>query len=191
MKKIFTLSLSVLLCTVVFAGGTYNTSGISGVAVIERDASTFKLIYKAAKAGDVRVSILDSRNKLVFEEFIKTVEGFSRPYNFGNLKEGEYTIEIVDSDGKQIEKIHNYSNKVEKIFNVRKIQSEKKFVLMISGKGRETVTVKIYDGSDALVYNERKVISGDFAQVYNIKSLKGIATFEVTGENGESKIIQY
>ena len=49
MKKIFALSLSVLLCTVVFAGGAYNTSGISGVAVIERDASTFKLIYKAAK----------------------------------------------------------------------------------------------------------------------------------------------
>jgi len=54
MKKIFALSLSVLLCTVVFAGGTDNTSGASGVAVIKKDADTYKLIYKAEKAGGVR-----------------------------------------------------------------------------------------------------------------------------------------
>ena len=191
MKKIFALSLSVLLCTVVFAGGTDYSSSASGVAVVTRDANTFKLIYKAAKAGFVRVSIRDSKHRTVFYESIKTVEGFTRPYNFENLEEGEYTLEIVDEAGLHVEKIHNYAARVEKLFNVRKIDGEGKLILTVSGKGKETIHVRIYDGSDALVYSEEETITGDFARIYNLKNLEGNVTFEVTGENGESKVVQY
>ena len=191
MKKIFALSLSVLLCTVVFAGGTDYSSSASGVAVVKKDANTFKLIYKAAKAGYVKISILDSKRMTVFQESIKTVDGFTRPYNFERLMEGEYTIEIVDGSGTQVEKIHNYTAKVEKLFNVRKIEGEDKLILTVSGKGKETIHVKIYDGSDALVYDKDEEVSNDFARVYNIESLKGTVTFQVTGENGKSKTIRY
>ena len=191
MKKIFALSLSVLLCTVVFAGGTDNASGASGVAVVKKVANTYNLIYKAAKAGDVKVYILDSKNTVVFKESIKTTEGFSRPYNFEGLAEGEYTMEIVDNTGKQVEKIHNYATKVKKTFNVRKVNGDDKLILSVSGKGTEIINVKIYDRTNTLVYNVDKEIVGDFAQLYNVKSLKGDFTFEVTGENGESKTIYY
>ena len=191
MKKIFALSLSVLLCTVVFAGGTDYSSSASGVAVVKRDANTFKLIYKATKAGYVKVSIRDSKHRTVFYETIKTVEGFTRPYNFESLDEGDYTLEIVDETGLHIEKIHNYAVRVEKLFNVRKIEGGDKLILTVSGKGKETIQVKIYDGSDALVYSEEEIITGDFACIYNVRNLAGKVTFEVTGESGESKVIQY
>jgi len=189
MKKIFALSLSVLLCTVVFAGGTDNTSGASGVAVIKKDADTYKLIYKAEKAGGVRVSILDSKNNLVFQESIKTEDGFIRPYNFSNLEKGEYTIQIEDGSGKRVEKIHNYAEKIEKFFYVRKLPSENKVVLSVAGEGSERFNIKVFDGSNALIYDEDKSISGNFAQVYNLNSLKGDITFEVTGQNGDSKTL--
>ncbi|MEK6783289.1 MAG: hypothetical protein AABY93_16430 [Bacteroidota bacterium] len=191
MKKILALSLSVLLCTVVFAGGTDNAFNDPGMGIIKKDANTFKIYYKAAKAGNVKVSILDSKNNIVFREHIKTIDGFVRPYNLRKLDEGEYTIEISDSFGKQVEKIHNYADKVKKVFNVVKIQGEDKFVLTVSGKGSETIHVKIYDGFDALVYDEDKLVSGDFAQLFNLENLKGTFKFEVTGENGESKTIHY
>jgi hypothetical protein len=193
MKKILALSLSVLLCTVVFAGGTgeENASVASGVAVVRKGANTFKIFYKTAKAGNVKVAILDSKNRIVFQEHIKTADGFVRPYNFTNLEEGEYTVEITDSFGKKVEKIHNYADKVEKLFNVVKLHDEDKFMLTVSGKGSETINVKIYDGSDALVYDEVKMISGDFAKLYNLKNIKGTIRFELTGENGESKTVYY
>jgi hypothetical protein len=191
MKKILALSLSVLLCTVVFAGGTDNTSSASGVVVIKKDADTYKLIYKAVKAGGVRVSILDSRNEVVFQESIKTEDGFIRPYNFGSLADGEYTIEIVDGSGKQVEKIHNYSEKSKKHFYMKKMKGQDKVVLTVAGKGKEILFIRVYDGSDNLIYNEDKEITGDFAQVYNLESLKGNITFEVTGEDGKTKILQY
>lgn len=191
MKKILALSLSVLLCTVVFAGGTDYSSSASGVAVVKRDANTFKLIYKAATAGYVRVSIIDSKHRTVFQESIKTNEGFTRPYNFESLREGEYTLEIEDSSGTQVEHIHNYPLKAEKLFNVRKLEGEDKLVLTVSGKGTGRINVKIYDGSYALVYNENESITGDMARVYNVKNLKGAFKFEVSGENGVSKVIQY
>ncbi len=191
MKKIFALSLSVLLCTVVFAGGTDFSSGASGIAVVKRDANTFKLIYKAEKAGYVKVSIRDSRHRTVFYESIKTVEGFTRPYNFQSLQEGDYTLEIIDNAGLHIEKIHNYADQGEKLFNVRKLEGEDKLILTVSGKGTETFHVKIYDGSDVLVYNEDKTVTGDFARIYNLKNLEGGIRFEVTGANGKSKVIRY
>ncbi|MBK5278847.1 MAG: hypothetical protein JJE09_08290 [Bacteroidia bacterium] len=191
MKNIFALSLSVLLCTVVFAGGTDTPSRASGVAVVKKDASTFNLIYKAEKAGFVKVSILDSKQRTIFQESIKTSEGFTRPYNLESLEKGEYTLEIVDDSGTQVEKLRNYSDKVEKLFNVRKIPGQDKLLLTVAGKGKETISVKIYDESERLVYEKDEYTTDDFARVYNLKNLKGAVTFEVTGESGESTIVQY
>jgi hypothetical protein len=63
--------------------------------------------------------------------------------------------------------------------------------LTVSGRGTETIHVKIYDGSDALVYNEDETVTNDFARIYNLKNLEGKITFEVTGESGESKVVKY
>ncbi len=191
MKKIFALSLSVLLCTQVFAGGTDNTSGASGVAVLKKDESIFKLIYKADRGGDVKVSIRDSKQAIVFQESIKTSDGFIRPYNFEALEHGDYTMEIVDKNGKQVETIHNFPAKVTKTFTVLRLRDRDKLMLTAAGKGKESINVKIYDGTNTLVYDRDQEISGDFAQVYNLKNVKGAITFEVTGENGESKTIYY
>jgi len=72
---------------------------------------------------------------------------------------------------------------------VRKLPSENKVVLSVAGKGSERFNIKVFDGSNALIYDEDKSISGNFAQVYNLNSLKGDITFEVTGQNGDSKTL--
>ena len=174
-----------------FADGVGNTPGASGVAVVKKGAITYNLIYKAAKAGDVKVSILNSKHEVVFNESIRTSDGFSRPYNFESLEEGDYSTEVVDDTGMQIEKIHNYVNKTKKLFHITKLSDQNKYVLSVAGKGDETIHVKIYDGATAVVYDEDKSISGDFAEVFNLKNSKGTITFEITGENGEAITLYY
>ncbi len=196
MKKTFTLTLTaVLFCTVMFANGTDDNgkaAAASGTAVIKKDANTFRLIYKSEKESNVRVSIYDANDKLVYSENVNKTDGFTRPYNFENLGEGDYTITIEDGSKKQTERVSYREPKATKALNVIKMNSEEgKFVVMAAGEGEELITVSIYDGEHNLVHKSHETTRGNFSKLYNVKSLKGHLTFEVSNENGEVKTVAY
>lgn len=194
MKKIITLSL-VLFSTVMFANGTDDegkAAGASGTAVIKKDASTFRLIYKSENEADVRVSIYDDKDQLVYSEKVNNTDGFTRPYNFENLGEGEYTIAIENGSKKQVEKVSYRAPKVTKVLNVVKMSSDEgKYVVMAAGQGDELISVAIYDGEHNLVHKSLEATKGNFSKVYNLKALKGHLTFEISNENGEVKSVAY
>jgi hypothetical protein len=194
MKKILTLSL-VLVSTVMFANGTDDknpSASASGAAVIKNGESTFRVIYKSEKENDVKVSILDDRNQVVYSEKVNKTDGFSRPYNFTSLSEGDYTISIEDGSKKTIEKVSYRMPRTSKMLNVLKVAgNEGKYVITAAGKGSEVITVSIYDGTNTLIHKGFETTSGDFAKVYNVKSVKGHVTFEISNENGEVKTVSY
>ncbi len=196
MKKILTLSL-VLFSTVMFANGTDDgknpsAAGSSGAAVIRKDANTFRLIYKSEKESNVRVSIYNDKDQLVYSEKVNNTDGFTRPYNFENLGEGDYTIAVEDGSKKQVEKVSYRAPKVTKTLNVLKMSSQEgKFVVMAAGQGEETITVSIYDGEHNLVHRSLEATDGNFSKLYNLKSVKGHLTFEISNENGEVKTVAY
>ena len=86
--------------------------------------SVFNIHYSAIEKGNVKVSILDSNEKSVFNEVLTQVTSFVRPYNFSELPEGEYTIVIEDINGKQAEKINYTLNKITSFINVAKVANE-------------------------------------------------------------------
>lgn len=192
MKKILTVA-SVLFSTVVFAGGTDEnpSSSASGVAVLKNSNSTFTVLYKSARTSDVKVAIHNTAGELVYSEKVKNASGFARPYNFASLPDGDYTISVSDSEGKKVERVALQSGTVTKLVNVKKIGVEGKYLLTAAGKGSESIRVSIFDGQQNLLYTESRVISGDFAQVYNVAKVKGSLSFEIVHENGESKRIDY
>lgn len=193
MKKILTLTL-VLASTVMFANGVDDNpaASASGAAVIKNGESTFRVIYKSEKENDVKVSILNDKNEVVFYEKLNNTDGFSRPYNFESLNEGDYTIAIEDGSKKTLEKVSYRSAKVSKMLNVLKVSSkEGKYLITAAGKGSEVINVSIYDGLHNLIHNSYERTDGDFAKVYNVKSLKGHVTFEIANENGEVKTVSY
>lgn len=193
MKKILTLTL-VLFSTVMFANGVDDNpaASASGAAVIKNGESTFRVIYKSEKQNDVRVSIFNEKNEVVFSEKLNNTDGFSRPYNFASLDEGDYTISIEDGAKKTLEKVSYRSPKVSKMLNVLRVSSEGgKYLITAAGKGAETINVSIYDGAHNLIHSSYEKTEGDFAKVYNVKSLKGHVTFEIANENGEVKSVSY
>ena len=195
MKKIITLSL-VLFSTVMFANGTDDDknpkASSSGAAVIKKDVSTFRLIYKSEQQADVRVSIYNDQDQLVYSEKVNNTDGFTRPYNFENLGEGEYTIAIEDGSKKQVEKVSYRAPKVTKTLNVLKMSSEQgKYLVMAAGQGDELITVSIYDGAHNLIHKSLEATKGNFSKLYNLKSVKGHLTFEVSNQNGEMKSVTY
>lgn len=195
MKKILTLSL-VLFSTVMFANGTDDDknplASSSGAAVIKKDVSTFRLIYKSEKQADVRVSIYNDQDQLVYSEKVNNTDGFTRPYNFENLGEGEYTIAIEDGSKKQLERVSYRAPKVTKTLNVVKMSSDEgKFLVMAAGQGDELITVSIFDGANNLIHRSLESTKGDFSKLYNLKAVKGHLTFEIANQNGEVKTVAY
>jgi len=193
MKKILTLSL-VLVSTVMFANGADDknpAASASGAAVIRNGESTFRVIYKSEQENDVKISILNDKNQLVYSEQVNNTDGFSRPYNFTSLSEGDYTIAIEDGSKKTLEKISYRTPRASKLLNVLKTGLDGKYMITAGGKGSETISVSIYDANHTLIHRSLEKTDGDFAKLYNVKSVKGHLTFEIAGENGELKTVSY
>src|SRR6218665_827033 len=92
MKKIFLVLMTVAISGVAMAAKSDPASSATGMTVV-REGSTFKLFYKSPQQSNVTVTIYDEANRIVFSESFRESNGFIRPYNFGNLNQGEYTIE--------------------------------------------------------------------------------------------------
>lgn len=191
MKKNLLMVAGVLFSTVMFAGGI-NDPSVSGVKVLNKEGSSiYQLIYKPALATNVSVAIFDANDQLVYSETLRKTEGFSRPYNFSGLAEGDYTIHVKDITGEQIEKVNYRAGKVERLVNVLKLSDTDKYLLTIAGNGEERFSLKIYDATGKLIHDETNVIYDSFGQVYDLSKVTGAITFEVADKTGTVKTISF
>jgi hypothetical protein len=188
MKKTLSILAAItIFSTTLFANNIDNPNAATGMAIM-KNGSTIKLFYKGTKQADVKVSIYNAANSLVYSETIKNVDGFVRPYNFSNLAEGEYSIELTGDNGRQIERVSYKLGKVEKLANVLHVAGERnKYILTVANKGKDVPTVKIYGDKGTLLYSKVENVDGDFAQVYNFEQYAGSITFEVSDSKGVTK----
>ncbi len=177
MRKINLLLAGVLFCTLVSARGIDDPiKGSSDEAITNTTGSTlFKLYYKSEKQGRVKVHISNEAGNAIFNETLNKVDGFMRPYNFEGLPEGrqQYTVSVEDENGKTVEKIDYKGGKVEKLIHLSKLPGEEnKYLLSVSSRGAENVFIYIFDSNGNLIHNEIQTVKGEFAQVYNLKSVE-------------------
>lgn len=191
MKKITVLFVGVLISSLTYAGGRdENPNNVSGMAVVKRDASSYKIIYKSEEASDVKVQIFDASSRLVFSETIKNSDGFSRPYNFGKLAEGEYTIKLDNGTSKLTETVdyHVQAERAERLANLTKLASGK-YLLTVVGHGEDRIEVRIFDAEGKVIHRDSQAVYGDFGQVYDMSQVEGAFTFEITDKSGVSKVV--
>lgn len=194
MKKINLLLMGVLFSTLAFANGTEKPAPGSSVAVTNASGSTLvKLFYKSPESGDVKVTITDSSDNIVFSEKIKSTDGFLRPYNFEGLSAGEYNVSIEDNTGTHRETIvYNVekAEKAQKLVGIIRMAEDGKFVITAHPRGLDKINVNVYDESSKLVYSKEHAIKTEFAALLNIKGLSSF-TIEVSDRDGVVKSLKY
>ena len=196
MKKINLLFLAVIFSVMAFANVTdEGTSSASGFTVVNLNhSSIFKVIYKAAEKSNVKLSILDNKGVLIFQETMRQTDGFVRPYNFANIGAGEYVIELESGNSKRAEKIIYSTGKIErtgKVVNINKLAGqENKYVVALSMPAQDIVTINIFDEAHELIHSETHRVYGEFGQVYNLKKLKSF-TIEISDSSGLVKTVKY
>ena len=105
MKKFLSiLTLAVAVSGTAMATEDKPKNSPVGMAVVKSETG-FKLFYKGNKVCDVTVKIYDQKGVEVFSETLKNLDNFMRPYNLNTLTEGEYTVELSNSEGKSTEKV--------------------------------------------------------------------------------------
>lgn len=161
------------------------------VVVTQKSAGTFKVIYEGEKKGSVKMNILNANGTLVYTETMKSVDGFIRPVNFSQMTPGQYTIEIIDANGKNVQLVNYATETSTTSVHVAKISEEGKYLLAVANSGAEEINVKIFDGANNLVHNESVMVKGSLGLVYNLKQVAGNPTFEVTDKLGAIKTVRY
>ena len=114
MKKNYLLLAGMLVSSLAFGGRRgEGPKGSSGIAIVKKSATSYKLFYKSELASDVKVKIFNAENDLVFAETIKNSSGFIRPYDFARVGEGEYTIRVDNGSNLMTEKFQYQSGRSE------------------------------------------------------------------------------
>ncbi len=160
------------------------------VIINQKETGMFKVIYQGVSEQTVVMKIYGQGGKVVFTETIKSVKGFILPVNFSGMEAGEYIIEVTDENGKQLQKVSYLTETNVKSIHVSKVSEEGKYLLAVANNGTEKINVRIFDGDNNLVHNENMTINGNFGLVYNLKQVVGTPTFEITDNNGKTKVIK-
>lgn len=156
--------------------------------VATKDSEVIKVIYKGNTSGKVKLNIFDAEGNTIHSASIAAKEGFICPLNFKGLPSGNYTIELVDDQGRRQENVNYVALHDRKSVHVSKILSEEsKFLFAVANAQDELVTVRIYDQYQKLVYAETKALKGDFAQIFRMPQGLNHYTFVVSDVAGNKK----
>jgi hypothetical protein len=189
MKKSILFFTACFFATCISLAGNNVESPKSGFSIIQ-NGPMIKILYKGSKASDVKVSILDSRSHKVFSEIFKRTDGFNRPYNMKDLPAGEYVVQVEDDNGVSTKNIV-INEKNGKAFKVAKLFREEGKLLLTIGRYSKGFDLKIVDKTGKIVYSESKKLNDDFAQVYDIRKIKGEVTVIVNDCNGNEEKFQF
>jgi len=188
MKKILSVVLVLIAIGQVSAIAAEPESPL-GISVI-KNGELVKLFYRGEHSGKVKVTIYNDKGDVVFTETMQKTEQFMRPYNFKALPYGEYTIELADESGKRFEKVSHRALNEKRTAHVTRLAGfENKFMLAVPNKGKEKLTIRIYDRDNRILLEEQQSIQGDFAKVYKLEQLAGDHTFEIVDQDGRKNRI--
>jgi len=192
MKKILSIFVVLIAISVTVSARRMDKPEEATSMAVTKSGSLVKVFYKGAKECKVKVTISNAKHQVVFEETIKHIDGFMRPYNFSDLPEGDYTVELTDHAGKKAEKISYRNLKAERVAALIKVSREEdKYLLTIPNNGKNTFDVSIYDSAGTIVYNQSESADGDFAKLYNLSKISKKFVFVITDKSGSSKQIEY
>jgi hypothetical protein len=186
-KSILIALLVTVMSTMLFANDREKSSDAKAIIRNSGKSSVYQLVYLSEAPGTVNVSILDSKGNTIMTDRVKNVEdGFMRPYNFSALAEGNYLIEIQDSQGKvKVPFIHKVSRAVQPMqVKVKALPTDKKYQVIMVGSQADVLQVNILDEANTLVYTDYIDATGSFSKVYDLTKVKASNfTFEIRNSN--------
>jgi hypothetical protein len=158
-------------------------NGRHEVRLEEVSGAVYRLVYPVRSAGFVFVKIYNRENQLIYSDRIKNRNGFTRPYDFTGLPDGNYNFQIWSGSGKISRNLilRNPVNHLD--VAVEETKNPESYRLIVKGVTREPIYVDIYDENEELVYGETLDVDKDFSRIYSFEKRVDNPVFIVTQRN--------
>jgi hypothetical protein len=191
-SRVFLIAALMTIATGINAVANEGPRSLAVVAV--KGSDIFKVIYKGETVSRVKLNVYNASSRVVFSETLANVDGFIRPLNFTGLVAGEYTVELVNGSTRTTEKISYTPAKAvasKKVVNISRFATANdKYLVAIENAEAETITVRILDRNNNVLYSEIREINGDFSQVYRVSEKTGVK-FEIYDAAGLTKLSRF
>lgn len=188
LKKVALLILAVVLTS----AGTVsaNDADESDIQVSVRHfkhAQRKALITITNLAEDQRavLRIKNKRGDVLHREVINQKEVYARRYDFSKLPNGEYTVEVRTSEGVIKEAFALKSGKANPLYFKPAIQLEPDLIkVAFMNRISSPVSLKLYDHSGRVLYEESVPSQGKFAKSLDTSRLRaGLYSLSILGDN--------
>jgi hypothetical protein len=104
---------------------------------------------------------------------------------------GTYTIR-VKSGGQEMEAKVSYEPQGSEAKVASRNLDARKYAIMVSNAGQETIAVKIYDANRNLIRVYEEEVNGSFGKIFNLNEVHSSAyTFEVYNSKGLIETIKF
>lgn len=139
------------------------------IQVVPEFDARYKLVYPVKKTEQVRVRIYDDENRLLLSEKVENHEGFMKSYDFSNLSDGMYTINIQSPSGIISKEVFHRYKKNDIDFSVERDPVNKSFRLVVSGVRKEPVYVDIMNEKNIMIFGDTVDVGKSFSRTYRFK----------------------
>ncbi|MGD9327943.1 MAG: hypothetical protein PVH48_03185 [Cyclobacteriaceae bacterium] len=139
------------------------------IQVVPEFDARYKLVYPIKKTEQVRIRIYDDENHLLLSENVENHKGFMKSYDFSNLSDGMYTINIQSPSGVISKEVYHRYQKDDIDFSVERNPDKESFRLVVSGVRKEPVFVDIMDENRERIYEDTIDVGKSFSRTYRFK----------------------
>lgn len=193
MKKI--LLAAIILCSSVTAFASIkNEKAVTAKFKVTTNLETKKanLTFIPSGNGKVTVKILNANGVVIFQEQVKSTEGFSRPYDLSKLQSAEYTLVVMEGTNEFTEKVSLTqlisSPKVGAFSAAATVSAPGKVTLKILQEKVSPVFVAIKDYQGNTLYSTAISNQASFTQNFDLSKVNAAVYFEVKASNGSKTI---
>ena len=184
--KLLAILLSNLIINTAYVDGVSEKQSLS---VTRKESSSIYVVnYSDPTPGKVILTIKDPQGNLVVRRLIQNKTGFVMPVNLSSVAQGIYMVYTDNGTEKQNVAI-NYNNDTAPTYSRIVNLGENRYLFTTTHVGKEVITITIYDGNDVRVFSENREIDGFYSMIYNLKSVTGNPSFEVTEASGNSLMV--
>ncbi|MBL6446162.1 hypothetical protein JMN32_07575 [Fulvivirga sp. 29W222] len=171
-----------------------NSKAAPKVEVSTEESNIYRVLFMGNSDDKTTINIRNAENRLVFTETIKKVSAFVRPYNFSQLPDGVYTLEVIEGNTVSKKTIYHGSVvlSIEPTVDLNIVrlspiaEKEGVYKLTIINSGGAKAAIRILDEDQNVVYSSEESFERVFCKLYNFKSMSENTTIEVK-VNGEVK----
>lgn len=188
-RNVILAMLFTVMSVAVYAtdGEKSSTSAAPKVEISTGESDVYRVLFMGKSDAKTVINIWNDENRLVFTETIKKVNAFVRPYNFSQMPDGVYTLEVIE--GSTVSKRMIYHGSVAPVIevpanlNIVKVAplagKDNVYKITIINSGDAKANIRILDANQKVVYSSAESFKRTFCKLYNFKRMNKQATIEV------------